>query len=151
MSAVVVLTPIVIANWPAISAAVVAAAASAGFTVAKKPKTAKPVAATQTVELQLENMDVVAETLAQEDQIVVEREGVRVVFSRDARGHFKTCVSGDLAKQQLEAVGQDLAGRVVQQYVYQRLTAELQNQGFITMNDEKGPDQVIRLHVRRYE
>jgi hypothetical protein len=147
MGAVIVLTPIIITAWPMIAAAVSTAAVSAGFKITKEVKARKKV---PSLELSLENSSVVGESLGRDDELVVEREGVRVVFSRDAQGHFKTTVEGNLAHEELKAIGEDLAGRVVQQYVYRRIAQELGNQGFETLDEEKGPDETIRLHVRRY-
>jgi len=150
MSAVIVLTPLVIANWSAISAAIVGACTAAGFAVNKGQEKAKQEEVGNQVELQMENMQEVTGTLARDQQIVVERAGVRVVFSRDGRGNFKTCVTGPLADEELRKIGEELAGKVVQQYVYQRLTSELQNQGFVLVQEEQGPDQSIKLQVRRF-
>jgi hypothetical protein len=99
----------------------------------------------------MENSDVVADSLSPDQKVVVERNGVRVIFSRDARGHFRTCVEGDGDKDHLCQIGEDLSGRVIQQYVYRRLSLELGESGFSTLLEEKGPDGSIRLRVRRYE
>ncbi|HVR82899.1 MAG TPA: DUF1257 domain-containing protein [Planctomycetota bacterium] len=150
MSAVVVLAPIVVSSWPVLAAAVVSAAASAGFRVVKREEP-KIRGAKNSVELTMDNADVVADSLSPDQQIVVERGGIRVRFSRDARGHFRTCAEGDASKEDLRKVGEDLSGRVIQQYVYQRLSQELGQNGFSTVSEEKAPDGAIRLHVRRYQ
>lgn len=152
MSAVVVLAPVVVASWPILASAVVAAAASAGFRVVRReePRIRKAAAA-NSVELSMENAEVVADSLSPDQKIVVERDGVRVVFARDARGSFRTCVEGDLGKEELRRIGEDLSGRVIQQYVYRRLSQELGRNGFSTVSEEKAPDGAIRLHVRRYQ
>src|SRR5215831_4745224 len=110
MSAVVVLAPIVIASWPVLASAVVAAAASAGFRVQKQaaPQKAK-VVRKNSVDLSMENADIVADSLSPDQKIVVERDGVTVIFSRDARGSFRTCVEGDLSKDELRKIGEDLS------------------------------------------
>jgi hypothetical protein len=151
MSAVVVLAPLVVASWPVLASAVVAAAASAGFRVVRKEEPQLKKAAKNSVDLAMENADVVADSLSPDQQIVVERNGIRVSFSRDARGHFKTCAEGDASKEELKKIGEDLSGRVIQQYVYRRLSQELGQSGFSTVSEEKAPDGAIRLHVRRYQ
>jgi hypothetical protein len=150
MSCVIVLAPIVIASWPVLAAAVVSAAASAGFRVVKKeePQNKK---AKRSVDLAMQNADVVADSLSPDQKIVVEKEGVRVTFSRDARGRFKTCAEGDVSDDELRKIGEDLSGRVIQQYVYRKLSQELGQSGFSTVSEEKAPDGAIRLHVRRYQ
>ena len=150
MSAVIVLAPIVIASWPVLASAVVAAAAAAGFRVAREKEPQKK-SARHSVQLSMENSEVVADSMSPDQQIVVEREGVRVIFSRDARGQFRTCVEGDLDKERLHAIGEELSGQVIQQYVYRRLSQELGQSGFSTLAEDRTPDGSIRLHVRRYE
>ena len=151
MSCVIVVAPVVITAWPILAAAVASACAAAGFrTVGSKKKAA--VAAPTSVELSLENAEVVEESMRADDEIVVEKDGVRVRFTRDARGQFKTCVEGHgRSKDELRAIGEDLSGRVVQQYVHARLTDELAKSGFATVTEERGPDDSIKLHVRRFE
>src|SRR5688572_22836868 len=152
MSAVVVLAPIVIASWPVLASAVVAAAVSAGFRVRQaEPVKLKTAARKNSVDLTMENADVVADALSPDQKIVVEKDGVQVTFSRDARGSFRTCVEGDLSKDELHRIGEDLSGRVIQQYVYRRLSQELGQNGFSTVSEEKAADGAIRLHVRRFQ
>jgi len=151
MSAVVVLAPIVVASWPILASAVLAAAASSGFRVVRREEPKVRKAAKNSVDLAMENAEVVADALSPDQKVVVERSGVVVTFSRDARGGFRTCVEGDLAKDELKKIGEELSGRVIQQYVYRRLGQELGRNGFSTVAEEKAPDGAIRLHVRRYE
>ncbi|MCX7020147.1 MAG: hypothetical protein NTY46_14400 [Candidatus Sumerlaeota bacterium] len=148
MGSTIVLVPLIITAWPMIAASVTAAAVSAGFHVMKVVKKQKK---TESIDLTMDNMDVVAESLAHDDKITVAREGVEVTFSRDAQGHFKTCVEGNLARDELKKIGEDLAGRVIQSYIHKRLSQELQNHGFVTLEEDKGPEDTIRLTVRRYE
>lgn len=153
MSAViVVVAPIIVASWPVLTTAVLAAAASAGFRVVRKEQ-AKVIQTKKknSVDLAMENSDVVADSLSPDQKITVERDGVQVIFSRDARGSFRTCVEGDLSDDELRKIGEDLSGRVIQQYVYRRLSQELGQNGFSTVSEEKAPDGAIRLHVRRYQ
>ncbi len=149
MSAVVVLAPVVVASWPVLASAVVAAAAATGFRVVREPKAAAA-AKRESVELTLENADVVAESMSPDEKIVVERQDVRVTFSRDARGRFRTCVEGGLSKDRLRAVGEEISGLVIQQYVYRRLSQELGRTGFSTLSEEKSADGSIHLRVRRF-
>lgn len=148
MSACVVIVPVMISAWPMFAAAITTAAASAGFSVIRNPKEAKTSAA-ETIELTLENMEVVADSLSHDKDITVERDGVRVVFSRDARGYFKTCVTGNRSKAELKQVGEQLAGLVVQNYVHRRLNEELQSRGFVTVSQEQTADNSIHMHLTR--
>jgi len=155
MSAVCILTPLVIAAWPAFSAAVVAAASSLGYQVAagmhEEPKTTTNHQAT-TVQLEIARSEVVTEQLGRDQRITVVRDGVTVTFSRDARGKASLCVTGEgHSKGELKAMGEELSQTVVQQYVYQKLMGEMKNRGFIVVDQETNEDRSIRLKVRHWE
>jgi len=157
MSCVCILTPVVIAAWPAFSAAVVAAATSLGYQVAREVSVetkAASLAARKTgkVELEIENSEVVTNQLGREQRISVTREGVTISFSRDARGKASLCVTGDgRSQEELRAMGEDLSRAVVQQYVYQKLMDEMRARGFNVIEEEAGADRSIRLKVRHWE
>ena len=90
MSCVCILTPVVIAAWPAFSAAVVAAANSLGYVLADESiKQRQRTSAEDTVRqvnLEIANSELVTGQLGRDQQISVTREKITVVFSRDARG-----------------------------------------------------------------
>ncbi len=155
MSAVCILTPLVIAAWPAFSAAVVAAASSLGYQVASDMNEAIEVKASNqatTVQLEIARSEVVTSQLARDQRITLTRGGVTVTFSRDARGKASLCVTGEgQSKQELKALGEELSQTVVQQYVYQKLMDEMRNRGFIVVDQETNEDRSIRLKVRHWE
>src|SRR5690606_40559621 len=124
------------------------ASASAGFRVVREAQTDNT-SSVNTEDITMENMEVVGESLTHDNQVTVERDGVRVTFSRDARGYFKTCVEGERSKAELKQIGEELAGLVIQNYVHRRLAQELENQGFLTMNEEQTADNSIHMHERR--
>ncbi len=141
MSAVCILAPVVIAAWPAFSAAVVAAAASLGYQVASE--VAKPGRAATTtkqsgaVSLEIPHSEVVTSQLGRDQHISVTREGVTVTFSRDARGKAALCVMGSgQSDETLRALGEQLSQAVVQQYVYQKLMDEMRARGFVVVEEE---------------
>ena len=99
MSCVCILTPVVIAAWPAFSAAVVAAATSLGYTIVeegiKQSQTSKvSVSGEREVQLEINQSEIVTNQLGRDQQIKVVRGSVTVTFSRDARGRASVCVSG---------------------------------------------------------
>jgi hypothetical protein len=156
MSCVCILTPVVIAAWPAFSAAVVAAATSLGYQVASEvahdanrsiaPKNSGK------VQLQIENSEVVTNQLGREQRIAVTRDGVTITFSRDARGKASLCVTGDgHSNDKLRAMGEELSQSVVQHYVYQKLMGEMRARGFNVVEEETNQDRSIRLKVRHWE
>src|SRR5688572_16744547 len=98
MSCVCILTPVVIAAWPAFSAAVVAAATSLGYQVvseaAKHSRTNVALNQSNSVCLEIEQSELVTSQLARDQHISVTRNDVTVIFSRDARGKASLCVTG---------------------------------------------------------
>ena len=91
MSCVCILTPVVIAAWPAFSAAVVAAATSLGYAIVeegiKQQQSGKVTGTGQhAVNLEIEQSEIVTNQLGRDQRIRVTRQGVTVTFSRDARG-----------------------------------------------------------------
>jgi hypothetical protein len=156
MSAVCILTPLVIAAWPAFSAAVAAAACSLGYQVVANIDEEMAALTTQThgntVQLEIERSEVVTGQLARDQQMSVVRDGVKVTFSRDARGKAALCVTGEgRSTAELKALGEELSQTVVQQYVYQKLMNEMGSRGFIVVDQETNQDRSIRLKVRHWD
>jgi hypothetical protein len=156
MSAVCILTPVVIMAWPAFSAAVVAAAASLGYQVAAEAHRQFPGdtanQGTGFVQLEIERSEVVTNQLGRDQRISVTREGVTVTFSRDARGKASLCVTGNGHTQEaLRAMGEELSHAVVQQYVYRKLMDEMRTRGFNVVEEEVNEDRSIRLKVRHWD
>lgn len=157
MSCVCILTPVVIAAWPAFSAAVVAASASLGYTVvdqaaelalghASQPK------GTRKVTLEVAQSELVTGTLGRDQKITVTKAGISVTFSRDARGKAAVCVTGkDYTDDQLRNYGEELSQSVVQQYVYQRLVAEMRARQFVVVEEEADASRSIRIKVRHWD
>src|SRR5207249_2309894 len=140
MSCVCILTPVVIAAWPAFSAAVVAAANSLGYVLMDEAIKQRQKASTQNagrqVELEIANSELVTGQLGRDQQICVTRENVTVIFSRDARGTASVCVSGPgHTDDELRALGEELSQRVVQKYVYQRLMDEMRARQFVVVEE----------------
>ncbi len=156
MSCVCILTPVVIAAWPAFSAAVVAAAASLGYVAVEETlqvaQTDETSTALNRIKLEIEQSELVTGQLGRDKSISVTRDGVVVTFSRDARGKASLCVEGQgHSEASLRAIGEELSGRVVQTYVYQRLMDEMQQRQFCVVEEETTEDNSIRLKVRRWE
>jgi hypothetical protein len=157
MSCVCILTPVVIAAWPAFSAAVVAAATSLGYQVAAEATNLKKSAiATQNaagkIQMEIENSEVMTNQLGRDQRIAVTKGGVTITFSRDARGKASLCVTGEgHDKEELKALGQELSQAVVQQYVYQKLMDEMRARGFNVIEEETNADRSIHLKVRHWD
>jgi hypothetical protein len=154
MGAVCILAPVVIAAWPAFSAAVVAAAGSLGYQVASEAVIAGGAQAEgeRSVQLEIERSEVVTGSLGRDQRISVSREGVTVTFSRDARGKATLCVTGEgFTKEALRALGEELSQGVVQQYVYQKLMDEMRSRGFVVVEEEQNEDRSIHMKIRHWE
>lgn len=149
MSTVMVVTPLVIAHWPAIAAAVSAAAGALGFAAATEMMREFDTEPTRT-EIEVENTDIL-EAGGTGESLVLERDGVRAEFTRDARGALRLCLEGQgLTKLQLKQLGEELIGRVTQQYVYHRVVSELAQRNMPIVQEEVLADQTVRIRVRNW-
>jgi hypothetical protein len=157
MSAVCILTPVVIAAWPAFSAAVAAAATSLGYVMVEEGSKARQTGRTvesggREVTLEIEQSEIVTNQLGRDQQIKVTRGTVTVTFARDARGRASVCVSGPgHSEEELRASGEELSQRVVQKYVHQRLMEEIRARQFVVVEEEIDENQAIRLKVRHWD
>jgi hypothetical protein len=133
------------------SAAITAAIGTMGFaTVQNKGPRVRQIADTANrAEIELEDSEILAGTAGTGEQMVVERDGIRATFSRDARGALKLCVEGHgHSKAHLKEVGEALVGRVTQQYAYHRLMSELKERRLTVVDERVDQDQAIRIRVR---
>jgi len=157
MSCVCILTPVVIAAWPAFSAAVVAAATSLGYTIVeegiKQSQTSKvSEVGERKVNLEIEQSEIVTNQLGRDQQIKVMRGGVTVTFSRDARGKASICVTGPgFTDDELRTMGEELSQCVVQKYVHKRLMDEIHARQFVVVEEEVDENNAIRLKVRHWD
>jgi len=147
MSTVVVLAPVIIASWPVITAAVTAAIGTMGYTVVRS--TESEIAGTTREEIDIEESEILENAAGTAEEIVVERDGVRAIFSRDARGALKLCMEGEgRSKAELRQIGEELIGRVTQQYVYHRVVTEMKNRRMTIVDEEVAEDRTVRIRIR---
>ena len=157
MSCVCILTPVVIAAWPAFSAAVAAAATSLGYTLVEEGiHQHRESKVNQTdergVQLEIEQSEIVTNQLGRDQSIKVTRGNVTVTFSRDARGRASICVTGPgRSDEELRALGEELSRRVVQKYVHNRLVEECRSRQFNIVEEEVDEHNAIRLKVRHWD
>ncbi len=157
MSAVAVLTPIVVASWPAISSAVATAAVSLGFKVLQDANQEGVSLDVETetarkVTLNVPHSEVVTGTLGRDQRLRMSRDGVMAEFSRDARGRAAVCVTGaGYSEEQLRAIGEELGGRMVQQYMLTKLKNEMAARGMDLVEETVDESQSIRLRVRHWQ
>ena len=156
---VCILTPVVVAVWPAFSAAVTAAATSLGYSVlaegvdvVNRHVDAKDESRYRRIQLEIGNSELVTGQLGRDERIAVTRGGMTVSFVRNARGRAQVCVEGlGSSDEALRALGEELSHRVVQQYVYQRVMDELRARQFLVVEEETKADQSIHVKFRRWE
>ena len=153
MSTVIVLAPVIVANWPAIAAAVTAAVSTMGYVAAKhgEEEIKASIATTTKAEIEVDDSEILQEAAGTSQEIVVEREGICARFSRDARGALRVCMEGEgYSKQQLRQIGEELIGRVTQQYVYHRVVSELKERDMTIVDEEVAEDRTVKIRVRNW-
>jgi hypothetical protein len=154
MSSVIVVAPIIMASWPAITAAVTAAVGTMGFAIASEGIDQRPLTEKQQptrAEIEVEDSEILQEGVGTREHVVVERDGVKATFTRDARGSLKLCMEDKnhrLSKSELKKMGQDLLGRVTQQYVYHKLVSELKERNMTIVDEEVAADRTVKLRIR---
>jgi hypothetical protein len=160
MSTVIVVTPILIASWPAIAAAVTAAVGTLGFSLTRNAvldaahemqQAKREQFEASREEIEVENSEILAGATGGGEELVVEREGIVARFSRDARGALKVCMEGKgYSKAQLRRVGEELIGRVTQQYVYHRVLTELKERKMAIVDEQVEEDRTVKIRVRNW-
>ena len=154
MSTIILLTPVIIGSWPVITAAVTAAAVGMGLNVKEKIQETcqeTEVDTNQSVEVELENSEVLASQVASGNEMVLTKDGITLRVIRDARGRCKICAEGKgHSKVELKLFAEEFAQNVTQSFVYHRTVSELKNKDFQMINEELMEDGTIRVHVRRW-
>lgn len=151
MSSVLVVTPLIIAGWPVLAAAISAAVGTMGFAAAQNtgPRVRRFSDAKARAEIAVEDTEILAGTGGTGEEMVVERDGIRAVFSRDGRGALKLCLEGQgHSEAELKRLGETLIGRVTQQYAYHRVVSELKERQMTILDERVGEDQAIHIRVR---
>ena len=154
MSAVLVLTPIIIASWPAITAAVAGAASAMGMIVNEKVKeVAKENQPTseKTVEVELSESEIIAASITADKEIVVSKGDTEIRIKRDQDGRCVVCAKGKgHSESELKQTAEQFSQKLTQCYIYDKVMRELKSKDFQVINEEVTNDQSIRIHVRRW-
>ncbi|CAG1004132.1 hypothetical protein PHYC_03117 [Phycisphaerales bacterium] len=151
MSSVCVLTPIVIGAWPSIAAAVAGVAASMGFNIVapERLELESQQPTRRKVQTEIPESEILEDEMGSE-RIVIRQGDVEIVFERDHDGSLKLCVLGEKhSKAELERIGQEVAGRVVQQFAYHKLITELKKRNYAVIDEHVEKDQSIQIRVRQ--
>lgn len=151
MSTVLVVTPILITSWPAITAAVTAAVGTLGFSAVQDAAARGSSDIANREEIEIEDSEILADTAGTAQQITVERDGLRATFSRDARGVLRLCMEGSgHSKNELRKLGETLLGRVTQQYAYHRIVSELKDRNMTIVDEEMTDTDSVKIRVRNW-
>ncbi len=149
MSAVCVLTPIVIGSWPMIATAVGGVAASLGFSVATGGHEVEQKKTGNTVETELADSEVITEGVSHGQSITIQRDDATVRIGRDERGRCTVCVTSDnLSKAEMKALGDEVSGRLIQQFTYHKLVTELKQRRFEVVEEHMTEDASIQMRIR---
>ena len=154
MSTVLVLVPIVSGGWPLITAAVAGAASALGLVVKEAAKQEIADAnqeQLQQVEVELAESEVLAQSMATGQEIVLVKGDIELTVRRDERGR---CVVHAAAKghnkAELKQMADQFTQKLTQCFVYNRVATELKTKGFQVVNEEVMKDESIRINVRRW-
>ncbi len=154
MSAVLILTPVIIGSWPAITVAVAGAAAAMGLMVSESVKEAVEESQSdveQSVEVELSDSEVLAGSMATDQEIVLTKGTIELRVKRDERGRCSVCAKGTgHSKVELKQIAKEFTQKLTQCFVYDKVMRELKNKDFHVVNEEVAEDESIRIHVRRW-
>jgi len=154
MGAVLILTPIIIGSWPVITAAVAGAASAMGLMVSESVKEAAKESQSdteQSVEVELADSEVLAESMATDQQIVLTKGTIQLCVKRDERGRCSVCAKGTgHSEAELKQIAEEFTQKLTQCFVYDKVVRELKNKEFQVVNEEVMEDESIRIHVRRW-
>ncbi|QDU10709.1 DUF1257 domain-containing protein [Gimesia aquarii] len=152
MSSVIVVAPIIIANWPVITAAVAAGVGSLGFSVVNTAELESAFSENMTrEEIEVENSEVLDGSAGTGEQMVVVKDGIKATFTRDARGALKLCMEGKgKSKSELRQIGEELMGRVTQQYAYHRVVTELKERNMTIVEEGMTETESVKIRIRNW-
>ena len=159
MSTVLIIsTPLIISGWPLLTAAVTAAITSLGYTVAASGvETMTECCEFQTdrenqrirEEITLEDSEILADARHRGETLTVEKDNIKATFHRDVRGTLRLTIEAvGLSKVEIRKIGDELIGRVTQQYAYNRLVTEMKERGMEIVEETVEEDDTVKIRVR---
>jgi len=153
MSTVVIVAPLIVTSWPLIVSAITASISALGYAVAADGvqdymdccKENEKVSE----EIVLENSEILGDARNRNEVMVVEKDNIKAVFHRDARGTLRLSIEAvGLSKNEIRRIGDELIGRVTQQYAYNRLVTEMKERGMTIVEESVEADDTVRIRVR---
>lgn len=154
MGVVLILTPVVIGSWPVVTAAVAGAAAAMGLMVSESVKDMaeqKQSDVEQTVEVELSDSEVLAQSMTTGQEILLTKGNVELRVKRDERGRCSVCAKGiGHSEVELKKIAEEFTQKMTQCFIYDKVVRELKSKNFQIVNEEASEDETIRIHVRRW-
>ena len=155
MGACVLLTPVIVAAWPAIAGAIASAAASLGYSAVRRlqDEESESIGRKNTpVNLEVPNSEIVTGQLGRDQKISITRDGVTITFQRDERGRASLSVTGEgKSHEELRTLGEEMSRRMVRDYVYQQIKNEALSRDFIIADESVDENNAIHITVRHWE
>ena len=162
MSTVIVIAPVVVTSWPMLVTAITAVVSTLGYAAvadAQQEITQDCMDCFEdekelqmSEEFTLENSEILAAARDRGETMTIVNGNVRATFHRDERGTLRLTINAvGLTKAEIRKVGDELIGRVTQQYAYNRLVTEMKERGMEIVEETVEEDDTVRIRVRNNE
>jgi len=161
MSTVLIVAPLVITNWPMLVPILTATVTSLGYALAADcAHTTNECDHDEDYEIDftrqrireeitLENSEILADACSRGETLTVEKGNIKATFHRDARGMLRLTIEAvGLSKIEIHKIGDELIGRVTQQYAYNRLVTEMKERGMEIVEEVVEDDDTVKIRVR---
>ena len=154
-----VISPIIGWTWPALLPIAAAAAGAMGYKTysgpARKTKLTRKLEnlRREVVPLERELAEVVSDEVGNEERLNLERDGIVLVFRKDAQGKFFIEVVADkrkMSREQMRHLGQEFARELIKKFAYHKIAEQLERAGVEVVAEEVQDDGRIRLNARRW-
>ena len=166
MSTVLIVAPIVITSWPMLVPILTAAVTSLGYTFtatgvhelnechledAEGIEDYEEDLTHQRIreEITLEDSEILADAQCRGETLTIEKDNIKATFHRDVRGTLRLTIDAvGLTKVEIRKLGDELIGRVTQQYAYNRLVTEMKERGMEIVEETVEEDDTVKIRVR---
>jgi hypothetical protein len=159
MSTICIVAPVIITGWPLITPAITAAVLALGYAVAADGvhtmneclQDDEEYLANKQVseEIIIENSEILADAHTRGETLTVVKDNIKATFHRDARGTLRLTIDAvGLSKMEIRKIGEELIGRVTQQYAYNRLMTEMKERGMVIVEETVEEDDTVKIRVR---
>ncbi len=148
MSVVIVACPVIVATaMPLVTSFAAAAATALGYELRHVRPGLSRRQAKATVEVEQSEL---SSELPVGALAVLVRGDVTAEIRVGPNGRLQICMDGPLSAEELQRLGEELAGKILQQYAYHTLRSELEARGAQVQEEEVLEDQSIRLVVKPF-